>query len=242
MQIAELWRFPVKSMQGESVSTVGVAADGLHGDRGWSVLDTTRGKTLTCRREPRLLFASARLDGDEVVITLPDNSETSGDDANDALSAWLGFDVALVKANDDGVGTYEIQLDFETEVGDWHEWQGPTGSFHDSTKTKVSLVGRETLGAWDQRRFRTNIVLTGLGAREEDALVGQELRAGDDLALDVTKQIDRCIVTTRPQPGGLDRDLDVLRTINRDHASLLGIGSLVRTPGSISVGDEVRVG
>lgn len=220
------------------VSTTQVSTDGLHGDRGWSLLNTATARTLTCRREPRLLFASARLEDDaEVVVTLPDGTETN-DDA--ALSAWLGFDVALVRATDDAVGTYEIQLDFETEVGDWLEWQGPTGSFHDSTKTKVSLVSAATFGEWDPRRFRTNVVLDGLGARDEDKLVGSVVRLGDDVTLNVTKQIDRCIVTTRPQPGGIDRDLDVLRTINSEHATFLGVGSLVTAPGTIAVGDEVH--
>lgn len=238
MRIAELWRYPVKSMQGHAVDASDVTVDGMVGDRAWSMLNLATGKNLTCRREPRLLFASARLEGDEVVIALPDGTETNDDGA---LSAWLGFDVALVKANDDGVGTYEIQLDFETEVGEWFEWQGPTGSFHDSTQTKISLVSTATFGDWDPRRFRTNVVLDGMSAREEDALVGATLQLGGDVVLNVTKQIDRCIVTTRPQPGGLDRDLDVLRTINSEHATFLGIGALIDSTGTLAIGDEVRI-
>jgi hypothetical protein len=45
---------------------------------------------------------------------------------------------------------------------------------------------------------------------------------------------------TRPQPGGIDRDLDVLKTINAERASMLAVGGTVKTPGEISVGDEVR--
>ena len=48
------------------------------------------------------------------------------------------------------------------------------------------------------------------------------------------------MIVTRPQPGGIDRDLDVLRTIHRERAGNLGIGALVRTPGRVAVGDALR--
>jgi uncharacterized protein YcbX len=56
----------------------------------------------------------------------------------------------------------------------------------------------------------------------------------------VSKQIDRCVMTTRPQPGGIERDVDVLRTINRERNTFLGIATLVRTPGVVRVGDVVE--
>ncbi len=39
----------------------------------------------------------------------------------------------------------------------------------------------------------------------------------------------------------LSRDLDVLRAINKDRATLLAIGALVAEPGTIRVGDELTV-
>ena len=57
----------------------------------------------------------------------------------------------------------------------------------------------------------------------------------------VTKPIDRCVITTRPQSGGIERDLDVLRTINAERETFLGVGTLVVIPGQLSVGDEVKV-
>ena len=50
--------------------------------------------------------------------------------------------------------------------------------------------------------------------------------------------IDRCVMVTRPQPG-IDRDLDVLRTINRERETCLAIGCLVAEPGRIAIGDHV---
>ena len=48
-------------------------------------------------------------------------------------------------------------------------------------------------------------------------------------------------MTTRPQPGGIERDLDVLRTINAERATHLGVGTLVVEAGRGQVGDELRV-
>ena len=46
-------------------------------------------------------------------------------------------------------------------------------------------------------------------------------------------------MTTRPQPGGIERDLDVLRTINRERDGYLAVGSVVIRAGRMAVGDAV---
>jgi uncharacterized protein YcbX len=174
--------------------------------------------------------------GDAAVITLPDGTETA-DDA--ALSAWLGHDVALRRADPSSHGTYEIALDFEQEdSAEWFQWEGPTGSFHDSTRTQVSIIGEDTLAGWDVRRFRPNVTVDGA---DEDGWVGGPIGIGA-VTLDIVKQIDRCVITTRPQPGGIERDLDVLRTVNRNRAGSLGISGMVTTTGRVAVGDVIVVG
>jgi hypothetical protein len=45
-------------------------------------------------------------------------------------------------------------------------------------------------------------------------------------------------MVTRAQPA-LERDLDILRTINHDREGHLAVGALVATPGRIAVGDDV---
>ena len=37
------------------------------------------------------------------------------------------------------------------------------------------------------------------------------------------------------------RDLDVLRTINAERATLLAIGAMVRTTGTVSIGDSMEL-
>lgn len=70
---------------------------------------------------------------------------------------------------------------------------------------------------------------------------GEHVQLGSGVVLDVRKQIERCVMTTRPQPGGIERDLDVLRAVNRDHDGNLGIGCLVLSGGEVKVGDDVQV-
>ena len=92
MRVVSLWRFPVKSMQGEELATATIDELGIEGDRQWALVDLGTGLALTARRVPELLYATARLVGENVEITLPDGTVAT-DDA--ALSAWLGRDIEL---------------------------------------------------------------------------------------------------------------------------------------------------
>lgn len=235
--VTQLWRYPVKSLQGERLETATIGPRGIVGDRHWAIVDRETGLTLTGRRAPELLFASAAIVDDGVRVTLPDGT-VAPDDA--ALSVWLRRTVTLTEATDAVSGTYEIGLadgddaDRDPTVP-WVRWEGPAGTFHDSTRTQVSIVGADTLRDWDVRRFRPNLVISGTG---EDTWVRATLQAGSAV-LEVTKPIDRCVMITRAQPGGIERDVDVLRTVNRERANSLGIAALVRTPGEIRVGDAI---
>jgi uncharacterized protein len=239
MRVVSLWRYPVKSMQGEELQQATVTELGIRGDRQWALVDLGTGLALTARRVPELLFASARLVGDdEVAITLPDGA-VAADDA--ALSRWLGRDIELRHAGGGPAGRYEIAADFEDEAGSpWLQWDGPDDTFHDNGKTRLSLLGTASIGAWDRRRFRGNVVVDTAEVGAENDLVGKRVAVGAVL-VDVIKPIGRCVMTTRPQPGGIERDLDVLRTINAERQNWLGVGSLVVEPGALAVGDELRV-
>jgi len=233
VKILELWRYPIKSMQGEQLESIDVGEAGLSGDRSWALRDLGTGLTLTARRCPELLFASGLLIDGVAVVRLPDGTETA-DGA--ALSTWLGRDVELVAAGDEGA-TYEIASDAEDEAGSpWRTWNGPGAAFHDSARARVSIIGEDTLRAWPVRRFRPNVVVSG---GEEDSFVGSALRSDSGVVLDVGAKIQRCVMISRPQPGGIERDLEVLRTVNRERAALLGIGALVATAGRLSVGDDL---
>jgi hypothetical protein len=63
VRIAELWRYPVKSMGGEALEEARLTADGIAGDRALAVLDAS-GRVLTARSRPRLLAHRATLGPD----------------------------------------------------------------------------------------------------------------------------------------------------------------------------------
>lgn len=234
MRVTELWRYPVKSMQGERVERSAVGATGLAGDRQWGVLDVATGLTLTARREPRLLEATARYDEatDSVTIDLPDGT--------DDLSAWLGRPVRLVRAGGGVRGRYEIAEDPEDEAGSpWVQWDGPDATFHDTGRTVVSVIATGSLRTWDARRFRGNVIVDALEGSEAD-LAGRSIVLGSAAATG-TRPINRCVLVTRPQPGGITRDLDVLRTVNRERDGKLGVGLRITTAGRVAVGDDLTV-
>lgn len=228
-RVAELWRYPVKSLGGEQLDATPIGEHGIPGDRAYGILDVATGKVLTARREPGMLFASASWhDGDVEIVV---DGEVLANDKD--LSEWLRRPVRLVRAGSEG-GVYENPVDFEQEA-DWVSWQGPGQAWHDSARSRVSLVSRSTLGDWELRRFRANVLLEdGDG---EDGLVGHEIQLGTAI-LEVKKQIDRCVMVTRPQPG-VPADLDVLRTIHRERDSFLAIGALVVATGHVAVGDRL---
>jgi uncharacterized protein len=238
VRVAELWRYPVKSLQGERLTGTDVGPEGLTGDRQWALFDVDSGLGLTARRAPDLLFAAARLRPDgQVDVVLPDGTVT-GEDA--VLSAWLGRRVTL-RAAADAPGDRQYENPFEVEDDDeygWDAFTGARGAFHDSSRIRVSLVSTGTLGTWDRRRFRANVLFEGSG---EDALVGTRVRVGG-AELDVVAPIPRCVMVTRPQPGGLGRDTSVLRTVHRERGGMLAVGALVARPGTVTVGDALTGG
>jgi uncharacterized protein len=241
MQIEQLWRYPVKSMQGESLPSVSVDEWGFIGDRQWAVIDIETGLALTARREPRLLFAEANLSEDDAVyISLPTGvviSSLASVAADAALSEWLGYSVALQRAGD-APATYEIAANFEDEEkSEWLQWQGPAGTFHDSTKTRVSFASSESMREWDHRRFRINVIVSGSLSY---SMTEGALTAGG-ASFSIHKPIDRCVITTRAQPGGIERDLSVLKTIIAEMNNELGLGTMVESGGTLTVGDPVSL-
>jgi uncharacterized protein len=231
VQVTELWRYPVKSMQGERVDAADLTSWGIAGDRGWALFDLDTGFGLTARRSPELLHASARLRGDgDVAITLPDGTVAADDGA---LSAWLGKRVALRATSEVGPRQYENPADTETEAEDsWEPFDGAEHAFHDGFS--VTLLSFATISDRPLRRFRPNIVVDG----DEDGLVGRSVRVGGAV-VDVTDRVPRCVMVTRSQPGGIGIDRDVLRWIHRQRDGELAVGGPVVQEGAIRVGDDV---
>ncbi len=247
MRIVELWRHPVKSLQGEQLDEAVVEDSGLLGDRRWGVVDRETGKVLTARRVPLLLLASARLTDAGVELLLPDGDVLVAPSAHadEVLSKWIGRPVALTHAESVDAGVGEFFADATDDNSAIVSWTMPPGRFVDALPllilTTASLRQGRALhpdGAWETRRFRPNIVVdVEDDGWVEDAWCGRTLRIGT-ASVQPAAPCERCTMVTRPQPG-LDRDLDIFKTLARHHRSTFGVWSRVQTPGVVRVGDEV---
>jgi len=250
LHVAELWRYPVKSLLGERLPTLRLVDDGVEGDRTWGIKDLGDGRILTARREPRLLFASSRLAARDVpVITLPDGREISGSGpATDAaLSGWLGKPVTLVAAAASDAARAEYFADATDDASEAIEWTMPKGRFVDAFPVLVMTTAGLRSGAvahppgtWDVRRFRPNVLieLEGEGWLE-DAWAERQLSVGSAQLIPRRRCI-RCTMVNRAQPG-LDRDVNIYKTLHRTHGGEAGMWSQVTQPGSLSDGDVVEV-
>ncbi len=233
MEVTQIWRYPVKSLQGERLTESWVGPAGLDGDRAYALRDLATGVVLTARRDPALLFGRGVVTAEGTAVDVPGHGVTV-DDA--VISDWVGRPVTLLAPTGEPQ-TYENLSDPEHDDSDPVAWEGPSWSYHDSTKTQVSLVAEGDLRDWDVRRFRPNLVVSG---ETVDHLVGHRVRVGE-VELDVVKVLGRCVMITRPQPGGIERDLDVLRTLRRDRDLTLAVGSLVCSHGRVHEGDALEV-
>ncbi len=254
--VSALWRYPVKSMQGEPVDHLDVGPSAVAGDRAWGVIDAGTGLLVSAKRDGRLLEAFARTDGDDVLIRLPDGAElvAGAPEADRALSAWLDREVVLRRPG--GEAAYDMTLDPPNDDAEVYEIPTPPGTFLDLAALHVlTTASVEQCRAarpdidWDVRRFRPN-VLVDTGAETdagfpEDAWVGQQVAIGD-VVIHGDMRTMRCAMPLRPQPEmaavgspELARELDVYRTMAEIHSNDLGLYASVVTPGRIQLGDRV---
>lgn len=103
-RVKELWRYPVKSMEGARVTESFIGKAGMSGDRHWALKDESLGELSTVRKLPKLLKFKARYqeasNSDRVppvTIELPDGRtvNSTDDNVNAVLSEAIGKPVSL---------------------------------------------------------------------------------------------------------------------------------------------------
>jgi uncharacterized protein YcbX len=258
--VTALWRYPVKSLQGESVDTLRVAPGGVVGDRRFAIRDRASGRLVSAKRVERLLAASARTRADgSVAVALPGHEEIAvGDPALPrALGSWLERDVEVVDAGAGLVAEVEMDLDqdmldkfpggLRADPGD------PTGTMVFSTPgtnfadtSGIHLLGeaavaavaaRHGASAGELRRFRPNLVVAVDGAFAEDGWIGSDVTIGAAPGA-ITRPVLRCVVITRAQPG-LAAEPGLLRALHGERRGELGVFFVPAAPAEVRVGDEI---
>jgi hypothetical protein len=221
--LAEIWRYPIKSMQGERLERALIGPEGIPGDRGAAVIDVQTGHVISGKRIETLVTARASSAKGGPVITLPDGQVlVPGADTDAALSAWLGRPVRL------SLMASTARPVIDSEGG--RTFHGRAGSFFDSSPihlvTTATLAFLSTLypgGDFDPRRFRPNLLIdTGelVGPVEQD-WTGCGIVIGG-VAVEVTRPCSRCIMTTSEQ-AELPKDRGILGVIEREQEGNVGV-------------------
>lgn len=225
--VAALWRYPVKSMAGEALAHAQLGWHGFTGDRRWAFLRddvprsgfpwlTIREQARMSRHQPRFVDGE-RPDASDVLVRTPDGDEV--DVTDPALAAQLAPGARPIKQDRGVFDTMPVSL---------------------ITTATVAALGAEVGRDLDIRRFRPNLVIeTAQGPFAEDAWVGHELRIGD-ARVRVDQRDPRCVVITVDPDTGV-RDPEILRVVAQQRENCLGVYGTPVSPGSIAVGDPVRL-
>jgi len=228
MHIRELWRYPVKSMLGESCETLAFDTRGAKNDRIFAVR-TAEGKfgsgknTRRFRRIDGLFRFSASYQDDAPVITFPDGATRRGGDRN--------LDAALSDAC-----AQPVTLTREAEVPHFD-----AGAVHLVTTSALAWLQNQLPDCTvEPSRFRPNLVVDDDGAALDDKdWIGGIIRIGD-VELEVAEATERCGMVAFPQ-GSYAFEPKILRTITQNANLNFGLYANVRATGVLSVNDPLRL-
>ncbi len=249
MRVLELWRYPVKSMQGERLDQAEIGPLGVEGDRHHAVVDAETRVSLSAKRYAELLLCRARTIAGQVMIHLPDGSEFPANsvDAANGLSALLRRRVVVRAAEADQTVRHEFPTDLSSGEGETFIWEPDLQAFFDraplhliTTATLSEFSRRQPDSAFERARFRPNLfVEADEEGFVENAWVGRDLTIGS-VRCRVIDHTARCVMTTRHQLD-LPKDTNVMRTIAKCNDGRAGVELQALEPGTIYSDDPVNL-
>lgn len=222
VHVVSLYRYPVKSLLGESVEFLDLDERGCAGDRRWSVR-TAAGKLGSGKNTRRMAAVEGLLglramerDG-RVKIAFPDGEVHAVDTAEAAR----------------GVSRHvrqPVTLAVETTVS--HFDDGPVSLLG---LASVAAVAEDQGEPVDPVRFRANIVLGTTAPFVEEEWLGHDLQLGNAVVR-VTRALPRCRMVDM-ETADLPAQPGNLATTGRLNDARLGVVATVVSPGRIAVGD-----
>jgi uncharacterized protein YcbX len=269
--LLDLWRFPVKSMQGEKLESARITEKGVLGDRAYAFVDAETGKIASAknpRKWPNMLACAASFvrppaagqqDPPPVRVVFADGVTLSSGEAgfDERASRALGRNVTLRSTpvpspvleeywpDIDGLAHREMVTDEAISLG------APAGSFFDfaqihliTTSTLAALERAYPQGRFDPCRFRPNLLVRTAedGFPEND---WTRIGVGAEVVLEVVIPCPRCVMTTLPQRD-LPHDSGILRTAARQNNVMIApLGQAMPSAGvyaKVIRGGEVRPG
>jgi uncharacterized protein YcbX len=166
LQVAEIWRYPVKSMAGERLERAYVDYGGIDGDR-LAHVENSRRLLITARTHPRLLRHHGTLDAEGEPLV--DGQLWSEPQVQEKVVGIVGAGARLVR--DEDVRCFDI------------------------LPLLVATDGAISAFGHDRRRLRPNIIVGGVEGLAERDWPGQTLRIGEVL-IGVRDLRGRCVMTT----------------------------------------------
>ena len=231
MHLAEIWRYPVKSMAGESLDEAELTTSGVEGDRIVQVRlgDRLDSQVLTARSRPRLLGHRARIGpGGEILV----DGRPWGDPA-------VAADVERAA----GAGARLVRAELAQERFDILPLLVMTdGAIAVISEASLAAGSVET----DRRRFRPNLLIAGVPGLAERGWEGRRLRIGGQpgntggVVVALADLRGRCVMTTF-DPDTLEQEPRVLRTVVERTGGVLGLNAEVVRGGRVRVGDPVEL-
>ncbi|MGH7151668.1 MAG: MOSC domain-containing protein [Planctomycetota bacterium] len=211
MWIAEIWRYPVKSMAGERLERAQLRQDGILGDRVVHVRNS-RGRVVTSRHRPALLGHRGNLgpDGEPLVDGRPWGSPEVLADVRRAVR-----DERAELVRHEGLDRFDV------------------------LPLLVATDGAIATLGYDLRRFRPNVVIGGVPGLAERGWPGRRLRLGG-IQIEALELRARCVMTTF-DPDTLEQDVEVLQRIRHELDGTFALDCRVLEGGSLAVGEPVEL-
>ena len=249
MKVLSLWRYPVKSMQGERLEQVDIGPNGMARDRQRAVVDPASGVSLSAKLYAVLLRCRAWTIDGQTMIGLPAGGEFPADspDAAEALSELLKRQVVIQTFHTGHNVRHEFPAQSRTGEGEPVIREPGLEGYFD--RAPLHLITTATLGefsrlqpnsSFDPIRFRPNILV---GTDETGFIENNWVRRNIHIGAVTCRVLDtkpRCVMTTRPQ-GNLSGDIEVMKTIVQSNGGCGGIELRALDSGILRTGDTVAV-
>lgn len=261
MQVAALYRYPLKGFRCEECESLSVLDTGrIAGDRVLGIRFANagaRGDAWGTKHEfvalvntPGLALLQVKFDHRSLRLRVSFGEEVLVDEAlEDAGRKRIAAAIEryVLKLNENPLSSHPDRLPLRI-VGD-----GLTPRYQDDEPGYITLHGRASLGAvaaaagvpdLSEHRFRSNIAVDGPKAWDEQAWVGRKIRIGE-VEFEAVQAKARCLAThANPKTG--ERDILIMKTLLKafpKERPTFAIAMITSgRGGTIHVGDKVAVG
>jgi uncharacterized protein YcbX len=241
--VKEIWRYPVKSLNGESLESVSLEANKrLPEDRRFAIVKgggsvepgvtawASKRSFFNLMSDEKLATLRVSFDPEEGMMTLERGGrQVARGKATEPLGRMLidqflgaflageGASPKLVESA--GAAFTDVEPPFVSIIN----------------LASVADLGRVLGQEADPRRFRGNLLLEGMKPWDERDWVGRRFACGE-VELEVVEPINRCAATEVDPDKGI-RDLPVLKSLSRGFAHLeMGVYALITKGGRLERG------